>query len=218
MLHSFATIQRLLEGRRVLDLGCASGAYLRHFAPGSLGLDLSAKDLSICRRQGLNVRAANLNLPLEIDDASFDAVFCSNVLEHVESPLRLLREARRVLRHPGGVLALALPVEGALSDLVGRNRYYENHGGHLYSFTPRNVRRLLNQAGFAPSRTLLEPWPAEKLRRWGLLPAAAIALEYLPRPIGLRLADNYWTVAHTLEAPAAAPAPPAPAVAVPTRS
>lgn len=47
------------------------------------------------------------NMP-EIDDDTYDCIFCSGVLEHVDDYQQALHEITRVLR-PGGVLLLGLP-------------------------------------------------------------------------------------------------------------
>lgn len=49
----------------------------------------------------------------EIPDESFDCVFCSGVLEHVDDYLSALREMTRILK-PGGILLLGLPFRQAL--------------------------------------------------------------------------------------------------------
>lgn len=54
----------------------------------------------------------NLNVDVDrlsaIEDASFDAVIASHVIEHLANPLRALQEFHRVLR-PGGRLVLIVP-------------------------------------------------------------------------------------------------------------
>lgn len=198
-IHSFARVLPLLRGAKVLDLGCAAGNYLRHFGPGSVGLELSPADLAKCREQGLEVREADLDDTLPVHEGEFDAVFCSNVLEHVSSPIHLLREARRSLRE-GGRVVLALPIEGSLSDLMRRNRYFENHDGHIYAFSPRNTKRLLAAADFAVESHHVEPWPAELLNRLHLLRLADGLLQILPLVLAQRFGDNYWTVARAVAA------------------
>jgi len=200
-MQTFGRVRALLAGRKVLDLGCASGQYLRCFGPESVGLELSEPDLRACTAAGMSVRRADLNRPLPVPDGEFDAVFCSNVLEHVDAPLTLLREARRALRHPGGVLALALPIEGSAADLIGKDRYYESHPGHLYAFSPRNIGRLLGATGFAVQRHWVEPWPERTLRRLKLIGLAETLLNRIPLPIALRLGGNYWTIARSADLP-----------------
>ncbi len=197
-LATFPRFLPLLRDAKVLDVGCASGDYLQHFGPGSVGLDLSAADMNACRARGLEVRAADLDDALPVDDGEFDVVFCSNVLEHVASPIHLLREARRALREGGGRIVLALPIEGSLSDLSRRNRYYEDHSGHLYAFTPRNIRRLLAAADFEVSSHHVEPWPAALLGRLGAFSMVDQLLQRLPLSISICLGDNYWTVARAM--------------------
>lgn len=67
---------------RLLDVGCGEKLY----APGAV-----------------DVLATAYDIPLE--DASFDTVLMTEVLEHFEEPARAIAEARRLLR-PGGALIL----------------------------------------------------------------------------------------------------------------
>lgn len=100
------------EARRVLEVGCGTGAILREWAgPASLhALDLEPDALAQC---GLyapgthRVRADGLALPYPT--AAFDITFCHFFLLWVRDPLQALLEMKRVTRPGGSVLALAEP-------------------------------------------------------------------------------------------------------------
>jgi SAM-dependent methyltransferase len=85
-------------GRRVLDLGCGLGGYSR--ALGERGFDCYALDVAdeyVEAARGIGVRADRYDgqrIPLE-DDA-VDTVILIEVIEHLEEPEALLREAARV--------------------------------------------------------------------------------------------------------------------------
>ena len=68
---------------------------------------------------GAHVHVADLRKGLPFPDSSFDAVYHSNFLEHLDRPTarRFLRECRRVLR-PGGLTRVVVP------DLEERSRAY----------------------------------------------------------------------------------------------
>ena len=91
-------------GRSVLDLGCGLGGYSRALA--ERGFEVRALDVEpdyVERARSIGVHAELYDgetLPLE--DGSVDTVILLEVLEHLEDPARLLREARRVAR--AGVL------------------------------------------------------------------------------------------------------------------
>jgi ubiquinone/menaquinone biosynthesis C-methylase UbiE len=98
----------LKTARRVLEVGCGTGAILRELsAPALHGLDLEAGSLAECR---VHAPAASLTQGdahiLPYPDGSFDIVYCHFLLLWVKDPLQVLCEMARVGRC---VLALAEP-------------------------------------------------------------------------------------------------------------
>ena len=138
-----ATIGR---GKRVLDLGCRSGALTRHFLEGNelVGLDVDAAALAKASDLGIEPVQANVEEPLPFEDASFDAVVAGELFEHLQFPDALVAEIARVLR-PGGVLVGSVPnafrLQGRLRFLLGRAP--EDDPTHLQMFSPAAMRDLL---------------------------------------------------------------------------
>jgi SAM-dependent methyltransferase len=89
----------------VLDVGCGRKPYEGWTrATRYVGVDV---DDAVTRALGrADVFYDGRTLPFA--EASFDAVICSQVLEHVFEPEAFLRELRRVVR-PGGQLVLTVP-------------------------------------------------------------------------------------------------------------
>jgi SAM-dependent methyltransferase len=84
---------------RLLDVGCGVKPYYPFFAgvvSEYVGVDVVENP------------AAELLGPVEalpVEDASFDVVLCTQVLEHCDDPAQAVRELRRVIRPGGRVLA-----------------------------------------------------------------------------------------------------------------
>jgi SAM-dependent methyltransferase len=94
----------------VLDLGCGRGGVVELLWRDvglAAGLDPDAPSLSGHRAPGMPVvRGVGEHLPF--GDKSFDLIVCVWVLEHLEDPVRTLREVRRVLR-PAGHFVFVTP-------------------------------------------------------------------------------------------------------------
>lgn len=147
----------LEPGQRLLDLGCGEGrhtlgAWLT--APvHAIGVDLALEDLqtAAARRdefQGADDRPAPAfvrgdGLALPFADDSFDAVICSEVLEHVPDYEAVLAEIQRVLR-PGGLLAVSVPrfLPEWICWRLSRD-YHQVEGGHIRIFRSRTLRRAV---------------------------------------------------------------------------
>jgi SAM-dependent methyltransferase len=134
------------RGKRVLDLGCRSGALTRHILEGNelVGLDVDAAALAKASDLGIEPVQANVEEPLPFEDASFDAVVAGELFEHLQFPDALVAEIARVLR-PGGVLVGSVPnafrLQGRLRFLLGRAP--EDDPTHLQMFSPASMRELL---------------------------------------------------------------------------
>lgn len=193
---SFALVVDELRGKKVCDLGCNQGHYLQFAGPGSLGLDVSEESLSACRARGLTVQKHDLNqLPLPVSDAAFEVVLLSHVLEHVKAPLAMLRECNRLLP-PEGTLVIGLPIEDGLYSRL-RMDYFGGTEGHLYSFSLRNLDKLLQLSGFASQRVVCHlPRLGNRLSPWNARLQKLLATKLYT------LSAAYWCVAHKIGEPA----------------
>jgi SAM-dependent methyltransferase len=93
-----------------------------------------------------------MELPFEA--ASFDAIVCGDLIEHMRDPQAMLARLRPLLR-PGGRLALSTPNIAnwamRLSLLFGRFRYTEwgiLDKTHTHFFTRKTLRECLEAAGY----------------------------------------------------------------------
>ena len=117
-----------LTGKRVLDLGCGVGEYVRAFARRGarpLGSDVAtarlveaSKRVASTGTEGVQGFLAAAGEALPFRDASMDVIVLNEVIEHVADDRATLREIARVLT-PGGTCVLYAP-----------NRLYpfETHG------------------------------------------------------------------------------------------
>lgn len=149
---------RLGPGQRALEVACGSGgitcAMARHTGAGAVGLDVNeaaiAAALQRAERAGLSgvvsFRTADAGRPLPFPDASIDALFCNDSINHLPGRAAVLADWRRLLR-AGGRLLFTDPivVTGQLSNDEIRAR--SSIG--FFLFTPAGENeRLLARAGF----------------------------------------------------------------------
>ena len=105
-----------IEAGRILDLGCGRGFYAKAITtlyPGAAvaGVDYNADYLAVAKAQthATTVRLARADArALPFPSESFDAVVCSEVLEHIVEDGAALLEINRVLR-AGGLLLISVP-------------------------------------------------------------------------------------------------------------
>ena len=120
---------------RLLDVGCGRQPYAALFAPyvdEHVGVDHADSPHELT---AVDVVATAYEIPL--DDASFETVLMTEVLEHLERPQEALAEIVRLLR-PGGSLILTTPFIWPLHE----------EPRDFYRYTPHGLRHLLTSVGF----------------------------------------------------------------------
>jgi len=169
-------------GRRLLDLGCGGGQLLVRAAKlgwRSVGSDVAHEACAVARKAsgGPVIQADSAEIPLR--GRCVATVTLINVLDHVRDPARVLAEAHRVLTD-GGALVIRVP-NGAFQRpslrLLGWAGPLARRTGldvcpvlHVFSFTPRGLRRLVAGAGFRVLEMRNSPLTAEGLAGSGAEP------------------------------------------------
>ena len=155
-LEKVANIVALCERlphRTVLEIGAGDGAILERLADIGFGerlfaTEISASGVEAIRKRGIP-RMAGCELfdgyQLPFGDGEFDLVVLSHVVEHVEHPRQLLREASRVGRY----LFVEVPLED-MSRL--RDDFKLDRVGHINFFSPRTIRWLVQSCGLRVMR------------------------------------------------------------------
>jgi len=144
---------------RLLDVGCAEGAFLE--IAREEGFDVVGTELS---SHGASRTALRLGVPVHYGElpgarfstGSFAAVTLWHVLERVLRPDETLAEARRILE-PGGRLIVAVPnrrcpVFGAAYRVARGESLHlyqpDDREQHLHHWEPRSLRTALEHHGF----------------------------------------------------------------------
>jgi SAM-dependent methyltransferase len=146
-------LRRLLRHgavRDLLEIGCGPGYFLqearRSGVEDVVGVDLNPWAIEEVRKQQLAGEVGSIEvIPSE---RRFDAIVMLDVLEHVRDPAAFLAQLRTHLR-PGGRLLIMTPnIRSLLARFSGQRWVSFKIPEHLYYYSPRSIRRLLESSGF----------------------------------------------------------------------
>jgi 2-polyprenyl-3-methyl-5-hydroxy-6-metoxy-1,4-benzoquinol methylase len=181
-----------------VDVGCAGGLFLlaAQAVDGyncGIAPRFNVRGISIDPRERSETER-NVGCPVMFPEEAAaqwvgwaDVVTLMNVLEHVNDPLELLGQLRRILK-PGGLLIIDVPNNSVVS-LRGTLRGHWpvlDLGEHINHFVPGTLDRLLTETGFVPARrflglvkgvgdSLAVPLGSRATVRWLLSSAAMLA-------------------------------------------
>ncbi|HSF32806.1 MAG TPA: class I SAM-dependent methyltransferase [Candidatus Tectomicrobia bacterium] len=142
----------------VLDAGCGDAtfmAFLQGLGFRVSGIELSSAAAARARRRcpNANIQVGSLEDPLPFVDAAFDAIWCTEVLEHLFDVHAALTEFNRVLNEKGTLL-LTTPYHGLVKNLaivlIGFDQHFNPEISHIRFFTRPTLERCLRRAGFVP--------------------------------------------------------------------
>jgi len=171
-------------GVKLLDVGCGSAWLAEHFDDYT-GLDGAPEAVEAAAARGRRVQLGSVADPLPFPDAAFDGAIVKDLLEHVDDPVHVVREVRRVLR-PGGSVFASSP---------DAQRWVWDDYTHRRPFTRKAFRLLFADQGFEVERIGYESvMPGTGIvSRWGgrhRRPPVLAAAAWLPI-----VRRNVWALA-----------------------
>jgi SAM-dependent methyltransferase len=144
----------------LLEAGCGAAAFTPHLAKRATVMkacDISAKQIKKNSEtfEHIHFFTQDLGVPLACETNSIDAIWCSEVLEHLFNPAFALSEFYRVLK-PGGKLLITVPYHGGLKNLLIALFKWDEHfspdNPHIRFFTKNTISRVVSSAGFRTIR------------------------------------------------------------------
>jgi SAM-dependent methyltransferase len=171
---------------RILEIGAGEGALLARLAELGFGHELSALEVAEGAVEAIRAREIpGLAGASRFDgyavpqaEGAFDLAILSHVIEHVEHPRALLREAARVAR--------SVFVEVPLEDTWRLPREFSlDATGHVNFYSPRSLRHLVQSSGLEVlAERVANPGRGVATHRAG----AAGSARWLAKELALRLA------------------------------
>ncbi len=144
----FNALKNRLKNKSLLDFGSGSGNFLKlasSVTKACAGCELDCSLDELYKEQELDVRH-NLNDFSE----TFDEITMFHVLEHLENPKEILNQLKAKLNKNGELIIEVPNSDDALLTLY-KNQAFKNFtywSCHLFAYNQKNLKILLNQAGF----------------------------------------------------------------------
>lgn len=138
------------ESRVFVDVGCATGMLLEWAKMNGWseqGVEVCRPAAEYGRRQrGVNIFIGALK-DARLQDESVDVVHCSHLIEHLNDPAEFVREVGRILKPDGVFIATTPNIDGFQARLF-KTEWRSLIADHLFLFSTRTLRRLLESNGF----------------------------------------------------------------------
>ena len=133
-------------GNKNLDVGCATGEYcqkLNELGFKCAGVDVNPEYIAKAKENGVEAYVMD-GKSLDFPDNSFDTVLLFEVLEHVNDPSGVLKEAKRVAIKN---ILVTVPNCTDFSGLKGLGLTYEHmlERDHINFFTKKDLEDLLSK-------------------------------------------------------------------------
>jgi 2-polyprenyl-3-methyl-5-hydroxy-6-metoxy-1,4-benzoquinol methylase len=147
-------LERLLrysDKGRLLDIGAASGAYVRAAIDKgweAYGVELSPLAVKFAKNYWKVDLIQGTLEEAHFQNNFFDAIILVHTLEHLPHPLETLKEINRILKRTG-MLYVSLPnIASYRAKKLGEKWSALKPAEHLFFFSPKTLKLLFKKAGF----------------------------------------------------------------------
>ncbi len=129
-----------IKNKKALDVGCREGTQSKFLE--KKGYKVTSIDIKKKYEKGIIV---DVNKKLPFKNNSFDLIWCSEVIEHLNDPAKTIGEFRRILK-PGGEMIITTPNSHSLVFLFGLLAKKLQRKDHKHFFSIKDIKRLFPKA------------------------------------------------------------------------
>ena len=154
---------KIAKNKRFLDIGSGSGQFvydMRQLGLDVYGIEPGKFDVKGAKNEKLNI----LNLDLikaKYPSNFFDIITINHVLEHVEDPKKVIKEMNRILKKKG-FLIIGVPNSRFLAYRIFKKNWYQlDAPRHLFNFSDKNLKELLQKEGFKINKIRYNSRPSQ---------------------------------------------------------
>jgi ubiquinone/menaquinone biosynthesis C-methylase UbiE len=139
------------DAETILDVGCGNGWAAKEFLPKGkkvYSLDISATNPAKAKKlysseNHFGIAADSFHLPF--DDASFDCVIASEIIEHVFDPVKFVKELFRVVKKGGSLIITTPYKEKIIHYLCVHCNKKTPANAHIHSFDEKKLEDLYKE-------------------------------------------------------------------------
>ena len=139
----YPRLKKFINGK-TLDVGCGIGDFLK-YSNNSVGVDINIYNIKYINDLGLEAYVMKDN-KIPFPNKYFNSIMLDNVLEHIEYPVPLLDEIRRISSEQA-ILIVGVPgVKG-----------FKRDDDHKIFYDEYSLKELINKFGFSHRKTIYYP-------------------------------------------------------------
>ncbi len=141
---------------KILDAGCNIGNFVSLDPKNIFGVDIDKKAILKTHERGLSCCLMNIEENMGLKNNSLDGIHASQIIEHLDKPLDVLKEFYKILK-PGGLLVLAAPDAKKI-----KHMFWDDYT-HKRPYSKKSLECIAYDAGFVKIKTAYEPKPISGL-------------------------------------------------------
>ena len=144
VFYLYPRINKFTFGK-ILDVGCGIGDYIS-LTKNAIGTDINKYNIRFLEKKGLNaVLMEEGKLPFS--ENQFDSILLDNVIEHLTSPEKLIKEIVRVSKDNSNLIVGVPGLKG-----------YERDPDHKVFYKKEDLKVLFKKYNYNLSKTLYFPF------------------------------------------------------------
>ena len=137
------------DSGRMLDIGCATGIFLKAATStyDCYGLDVSDVAVNIAVNQiGVNAKCGTV-FDLKEDEGTYDVITMWDVIEHVKDPTEYIKKTSNFLKKGGLLVVSTGNIDSLMFKIQKKKWHLMIPPFHLFYFNTNNIKKLLEKNG-----------------------------------------------------------------------